>query len=81
MAVVHALERLQVKFDQDADDLLARATEARRRGDAFPIASCASEMMSHHVAMFRAEFDRLVGTHTRKPQLVPAEQEEVLYFA
>ncbi len=81
MAVVHALERLQVKFDQDADDLLARATEARRRGDAFPIASCASEMMSHHVAMFRAEFDRLVGTHTRKPQFVPAEQEEVLYFA
>ncbi len=81
MAVVHALERLQVKFDQDADDLLVRATEARRRGDAFPIASCASEMMSHHVAMFRTEFDRLVGTHTHKPHFVPAEQEEVLYFA
>ncbi len=78
--VVHAMERLQAKFDQDADDFLIR-THTRRHGDNYPIVSCATEMMDHHVAMFRSECDHLVGVPARKTRFVPVEEEEVLYFA
>ncbi len=78
---VHAIERLQAKFDQDAEDFLARIREARQNGRALPMVSCATEMMNNHVALFREEYDRLVGAHTRKPHFAPAVEEEVLYFA
>lgn len=74
------LERLQTKFDQDAEDFCARARECQVQGRPQSIPSLASEMMHQHVDAFEKEFCRIVGIPERPKTKIPAVEEE-LYFA
>lgn len=66
-----ALERLQTKFDQDVESLLARQ---ERSNDAI------TQMMHDHVAGFDKEYRRLFGVP--EPAVTPTQEaEEVLFFA
>lgn len=74
------VERLQTRFDQDAEDLQARAHELAQHGKTGLVHQAASEMMHHHAEMFDHECRRLLGG----PEKIPASaevEEEVLFFA
>ena len=75
------LERLQTRFDQDADDFLARASEHAHHGKPYLIRQLATEMMHNHVELFEKEHRRLFGLDEPAPHGVPAQEEEVLFFA
>ena len=75
-----ALERLQTKFDQDADDFMARAHDYTQHGKPYLVRQIATEMMHAHVELFVKEYRRLFGIEDTSPQPVPVA-EEVLYFA
>jgi hypothetical protein len=72
-----AIERLQMRFDQDAEDFLLK-THRHAQPSQWP--SMATEMMHHHVEAFDKEYRRLFGMEQNKPHVVP-ETEEVLFFA
>src|SRR5205807_823639 len=58
--LVLALERLQTRFDQDADDFLARVHEHPHS-----VSLMATEMMESHVHLFNKEYRRLFGVEER----------------
>lgn len=75
-----SLERLQTKFDQDADELNARSHDYHLQGKPHLIAPFATEMMQHHVELFDKEYRRLFGVEdVRAP--APAVAEECLFYA
>jgi secernin len=76
-----ALERLQTKFDQDADDFLLKAGECVHHGNSYLISQIAAEMMHNHVDLFDKEYRRLLGLEERAPHRLPMHEEEVLFFA
>jgi hypothetical protein len=76
-----ALERLQTRFDQDAEDFLVKTHQLAAPHQATLLAELASEMMRHHVDLFDKEYRRLFGLEETAPHGVPAEEEEVLFFA
>ncbi|MBI2806901.1 MAG: hypothetical protein HYX68_18125 [Planctomycetes bacterium] len=75
-----ALERLQTKFDLDAEEFLARSRECHLHGRSQQINQLASEMMHHHVVLFDREYRSLLGITNRAAQ-VSALAEEELFFA
>lgn len=75
-----ALERLQTKFDQDADEYLLKAHDCLQHGKPYAVKSLAAEMMQSHVDLFDKEYRRLMGMEETAPQRVP-QAEEVLFFA
>jgi hypothetical protein len=72
-----AVERLQMRFDQDAEDFVLK-THRHAQPSQWP--SLATEMMHHHVEAFEQEYRRLFGIEQMKPQVVH-ESEEMLFFA
>ena len=75
-----ALERLQTKFDQEADDFVVKAHHIAASNKAPLIAQLATEMMHRCVDQFDTEYRRLFGLDEKPPHLAPVE-EEVLFFA
>jgi secernin len=75
-----ALERLQTKFDQDADEFLLRAHDFLHHGKPYLISQLATEMMHHHVEHFEKEHCALFGIEQRGPHRNPAT-EELLFYA
>ena len=75
------LERLQTKFDQDAEDFLFKAQDYREHGKPYLVSQIATEMMEHHVELFDMEYRRLFGLEERTPSRQPEVEEEVLFFA
>jgi hypothetical protein len=78
--VLQTLERLQVRFDQDADEFLIKAHDYTLHGKPYLVRQIASEMMHNHVQMFDREYRRLFGIEEALPQ-GPHLAEEVLFFA
>jgi hypothetical protein len=76
-----ALERLQTKFDQDAEDFLAKASELLHQGKPYLVRQLATEMMHNHVELFEKEYRRLFGIEQHAPHRIHAYEEEVLFFA
>lgn len=75
-----ALERLQTKFDQDAEDFLLRAHDFLQHGKPYLLPQMATELMHHHVELFEKEHRGLFGIEERGPHRLPAT-EEVLFYA
>lgn len=75
-----ALERLQTKFDQDADELFARAHDYIAHGKPHLIGPFATEMMEHHVELFDKEYRRLFGVEEKRVS-VESVAEEMLFYA
>jgi dipeptidase len=75
-----ALERLQTRFDQDADDFLSKAHDYTHHGKPHLVGQIATEMMHNHVELFEKECRRLLGVEESVSPRV-AEAEEVLFFA
>jgi len=71
------IERLQMRFDQDAEDFLLK-THRHAQPSQWP--SMATEMMHHHIEAFDQEYRRLFGVEQNRPHVLP-ETEEVLFFA
>lgn len=78
--LTNALERLQTKFDVDADAFLTKARELARSGKTSLIPQLATDMTHQHVEMFDNEYRQLAGITDRLTSPVP-EEEEVLFFA
>jgi hypothetical protein len=74
-----ALERMQTRFDLDADDFLFRAQEAAHHGRAFVIPQLATEMMRQHADLFDKEYRRLFGVEVPVEPVPVAE--EMLFYA
>lgn len=74
-----ALDRLQTKFDQDAEDFVLRAHDFLHHGKPFLIAQIATEMMHHHVELFEKEHRGLFGIEERGPHRMPATEEALFY--
>ncbi len=78
--LVAALERLQTRFDQDADDFLAKAHDYTQHGKQYLVRQVATEMMYSHVEMFNKEYRQLLGIEVpAAPAATMAE--EVMFFA
>lgn len=75
-----ALERLQARVDQDAEDFQAKAHECLLHGKPYLIGQRATEMMHQHVELFSKEHHLLMGVEDKAQLLAPVE-EEVLFFA
>jgi hypothetical protein len=75
-----ALERMQTKFDQDAEEFLLRAHDFLHHGKPHLISQLATEMMHQHVELFEKEHRALFGVEERGPHRMPAT-EEVLFYA
>jgi hypothetical protein len=75
-----ALERLQTRFDQDAEEFVAKAHEAHLHGTPYPCASLATEMMHEHVDLFDKEHRVLLGAEEKFVRPMPVA-EEMLFFA
>jgi hypothetical protein len=75
-----ALERLQTKFDQDAEDFLQRAHDFVHHGKPYLLPQIATELMHHHVELFEKEHRALFGVEERGPHRIP-ETEEALFYA
>jgi hypothetical protein len=75
-----ALERLQTKFDLDAEDFNLRAHDFLNHGKPYLISQLATEMMHQHVELFEKEYRALFGIEERGPHRIPAT-EEVLFYA
>jgi hypothetical protein len=75
-----ALERLQTKLDQDAEDFLLKAHDYTQHGKPYLVAQIATEMMHNHVTLFETEYRRLLGVEEHRPHRIPAAEEEVLFF-
>lgn len=71
------IERLQTRFDQDAEDFVLKTHQHNQPGQ-WP--SIATEMMHHHVEAFDQEYRRLFGLEQKKPEKA-LEPEEMLFFA
>ncbi len=56
-----ALERLQTKFDQDAEEFELKAQDYAQHGKPHLIGPTATEMMHQHVELFEKEYRRLFG--------------------
>ena len=78
--LTQVLERLQTKFDQDADDFLVKTHQTALPDKSALVAQLATEMMHRHVDLFDKEYRRLFGLEEKIPQSAPAE-EESLFFA
>lgn len=77
-----SLERLQARFDQDADEFEQRATDYLHHGKPYLISQIATEMMHQHVAMFEREYRAFLGIETPSGPHQPAETpEEALFYA
>ena len=77
--LVQMLERLQTRFDQDAEELLARCHESAH-GRGSEVGALATEMMHAHAELFAKENRRLFGVD--QPGAAKTEvEEEVLFFA
>jgi hypothetical protein len=75
------LERVQAKFDQDAEEFLLKAHDYREHGKPYLVSQIATEMMQHHAELFDTEYRRLFGLEERTPSRAQLEEEEVLFFA
>ncbi len=78
--LAQALERLQTKFDQDAEEFLLRAHDFLHHGKPYLISQLATEMMHQHVELFEKEHRALFGVEERGPHRIP-ETEEALFYA
>lgn len=78
--LAQALERLQAKFDQDADEFSARAHDFSQHGKPFLISQLATEMMHQHVELFEKEHHALFGIEDRGPHR-ELKTEELLFYA
>lgn len=76
--VTLALERLQTKFDQDADELNSRSHDYLIQGKPHLIAPFATEMMHHHVELFDKEYRRLFGVEDIRTT-TPSMAEEMMF--
>ena len=74
------LERLQAKFDHDAEAFLTRAREGQRPGSSPALRQQAGDMMQEHVALFERECEAFLG-HDSRPMRPPAPAEEMLFYA
>jgi secernin len=74
-----ALDRLQIKFDQDAEDFLLRAHDFLHHGKPYLISQLATEMMHQHVELFEKEHRTLFGIEQRGPHRNPATEELIFY--
>ena len=75
-----ALERLQTKFDQDAEEFELKAQDYAQHGKPHLIGPTATEMMHQHVGLFEKEYRRLFGVEEKLPPK-PAVVEEALFYA
>jgi hypothetical protein len=75
-----ALEHLQTRFDQDAEDFLAKAHECHLHGKPHSCVQLATEMMHQHVELFDREYRVLLGVEEKFVQPPPVT-EEILFFA
>jgi len=75
-----ALELLQNRFDEDAEEFLAKCQDCLHHGRSHHVRQLASAMMLSHVEQFEKECRRLLGQDEPARQPV-AEAEELLYFA
>jgi hypothetical protein len=75
-----AIEKLQVRFDQDAEEFQLKARELHTRGQTRRIADLATDMMRTHAELFATEHRKFLG---REQPVTPrpAVAEEVLFFA
>jgi secernin len=78
--VTYALERLQTRFDQDAEEFIARAHDYVLQGNPGPLAQMATQMMHQHVEAFEKEYRHLFNIADR-PAAPVRESEELLFFA
>lgn len=77
--LTYALEKLQTRFDQDAEEFLFKTLD-RKQTSVAQIAHLATEMMHNHVELFDKEYRALFNLAEKPPQ--PAQiPEEVMYFA
>jgi len=74
-----ALERLQTRFDMDAEEFLLKAHERAPQGNPLSLAPLATEMMHSHVQAFEKEYRRLFDLETKTPQ--PTYVAEEVFFA
>ena len=75
-----ALERLQTRFDQDADEFQTKAHDYLSHGKPHLIPPIATEMMLQHVELFDKEYRRLFGVQEPMPSK-KVVAEEALFFA
>jgi hypothetical protein len=75
-----AMEKLQTKFDQDSEELFARAHDYASRGKPHLVGAFATEMMNQHVELFDKEYRRLFGIEEKRAP-VESVAEEVLFYA
>lgn len=75
------IERLQMRFDQDADEFSHRAVDYLQHGKPYVISQLATEMMHQHVAMFEREYRTLLGIEPPGPHRPAEATEEALYYA
>jgi secernin len=74
------LERLQVRFDQDAEEFLIKGYECNLRHNSNLLSQLATEMMHNHVDLFGKEYRRLLDV--KEIAIPPADEtEEVVFFA
>jgi hypothetical protein len=78
--VITAVDRLQARIDQDAEEFLGRALDYQHHGKPHLVPAIATEMMHHHVEFFDKEYRQLFGISDRIAP-PPQEPEEVLFFA
>ncbi|MBM3996534.1 MAG: hypothetical protein FJ303_20635 [Planctomycetes bacterium] len=74
------IERLQARFDQDAEEFLHKAQDYSNHGKPYLVGQFATEMMHLHVELFDKDYRRLLGMEEAPRPTVP-EAEEVMYFA
>jgi len=76
------IDRLQSKFDQDADEFLFKAHDYAQHGKTYLVSQLATEMMHHHVTLFETECRGLVmGTEKHSPHRWSMPEQEVMFFA
>jgi hypothetical protein len=78
--LISALERIQTRFDLDADDFVAKAHDYAQHGKPYLVSQLATEMMHAHVELFDREYRRLLGIEDVAPTPAPVT-EEVMFFA
>ncbi len=77
--LTQALERLQLRFDQDAEDLQAKAHDLANSGKQRQLGPIATEMMHQHVEQFGQEYRRLCGVEEKVPSKAAVAEEELFY--
>jgi hypothetical protein len=75
------IERLQIRFDQEADEFSHRAVDYLHHGKPYLISQLATEMMHQQVAMFEREYRAFLGIESSGPHRAADATEEALFYA